>query len=46
MSFQVLAFHGTSNKNINPICEKGFLVPGKLNLPACLKLITDKYYIY
>lgn len=24
----VLAFHGTADKNIQPICETGFLVPG------------------
>ncbi|XP_033761484.1 uncharacterized protein LOC117343249 [Pecten maximus] len=27
-SYPVLAFHGTDEKNINPICETGFKVPG------------------
>ncbi|XP_069111870.1 uncharacterized protein [Argopecten irradians] len=27
-SYPVLAFHGTAEKNINPICETGFKVPG------------------
>jgi len=28
-SYPVLAFHGTAVTNIQPICEKGFKVPGK-----------------
>ncbi|UJR09457.1 hypothetical protein I4U23_013696 [Adineta vaga] len=28
-SYPVLAFHGTAVKNIQPICEKGFKVPGQ-----------------
>ncbi len=28
MSYPVLAFHGTEVKNIIPICETGFRIPG------------------
>jgi hypothetical protein len=28
-SYPVLAFHGTAVANIQPICEKGFKVPGQ-----------------
>ena len=27
-SHPILAFHGTEQKNITPICETGFKVPG------------------
>ena len=31
-SYPILAFHGTAITNIQPICENGFKVPGRINL--------------
>ncbi|KAK6165907.1 hypothetical protein SNE40_022721 [Patella caerulea] len=36
-SYPVLAFHGTQEKNITPICEKGFKTPGE----SGFKMRTD-----
>ena len=32
LSYPVLAFHGTAEGNIQPICESGFKVPGNIIL--------------